>query len=239
MIIPSPELRLLEVRKLKASREISIGEFLRKATGLHAILLSGFDYNRWDRSFLLNLPRCIQKIELYRTSHLEYNDAQDLSEWQEEHGEKYFRDLIDLRLTSASPRVRSPDKLSQLISTILKGPQSAVSPEFTRLSVEAPLLSTGSLEALIAHLHPSHIKSLSIEDNQAFGDVHASLIAKSLESVRILGLRKTKVTGVGVKALVEHLPDLHQLNLDECSSVGTDAVEWARQMGIAVSFKFV
>ena len=46
----------------------------------------------------------------------------------------------------------------------------------------------------------------------------------------------TPITGVAVKTFVEM--GVRRLNLDECESVSTDAVEWARGKGVDVSFRF-
>ena len=40
----------------------------------------------------------------------------------------------------------------------------------------------------------------------------------------------SKVTGVGVKALVQRLPALEFLDLDYCDRVSADAVEYARKV---------
>lgn len=43
-----------------------------------------------------------------------------------------------------------------------------------------------------------------------------------------------KLTGVGVKKLVQSLPRLAELNIDSCPDVGKDAVEWATRQGVKV-----
>lgn len=49
-----------------------------------------------------------------------------------------------------------------------------------------------------------------------------------------LALPGSKVTGVSVKALVQALPDLARLDLNECQSISADAIDWARRQGVKV-----
>ena len=75
--------------------------------------------------------------------------------------------------------------------------------------------------------------SLRIDDSVA------AMLAKRSHKLRSLDLRLTRVTGVGVKALVlKNGCKLERLGLNHCQSVGIDAVEWARKQGVDVSFTF-
>jgi len=55
-------------------------------------------------------------------------------------------------------------------------------------------------------------------------------------NVQNLDVSGTKITGVAVKAFVQL--GVKRLKMNECSEVGTDAVEWARGQGIDVEFNF-
>ena len=67
----------------------------------------------------------------------------------------------------------------------------------------------------------------------------ATILANRLHRLRFLDLGLTRVTGVGVKALVlKNGCKLERLGLNHCQSVGIDAVEWARAQGVDVSFTF-
>ena len=71
------------------------------------------------------------------------------------------------------------------------------------------------------------------------GDIPVGLLAEKAHNLTYLDLGRTVVTGVGVKALVTNLKDtLQYLNLDSCTSTSIDAVEFARSIGITVSFNF-
>ena len=64
-------------------------------------------------------------------------------------------------------------------------------------------------------------------------------LSTNLPVLKILHLKHTMVTGVGVKAVVTNLQGtLEWLYLDECSNLAFDAVDWARNKGIKVSFTF-
>ena len=67
----------------------------------------------------------------------------------------------------------------------------------------------------------------------------AEKLALHLPSLTTLDLSHTRVTGIGVKALVEKPGSkLKLLNLNHCRDVGRDAVEYARSRGINVSHRF-
>ena len=75
--------------------------------------------------------------------------------------------------------------------------------------------------------------------NTAVTDNIAALIAKSLPRLRTLDVGFTKITGVGVKALVLKPGEMLQhLNLQHCISVSIDAVDYARSKGVDTQFSF-
>ena len=75
--------------------------------------------------------------------------------------------------------------------------------------------------------------------NIGHDDGVAIAVAHNLPNLKFLDLGRTKVTGVGVKALVTELNGkLEWLGLDECMYTSFDAVELARSMGIKVSYRF-
>lgn len=60
----------------------------------------------------------------------------------------------------------------------------------------------------------------------------------ALTSLHTVNLSRTSVTGAGVKLLVDHLPALTTLLIDQCSSITSrDIVTYAEKKGINVSFK--
>lgn len=69
--------------------------------------------------------------------------------------------------------------------------------------------------------------------------IHTSqltLLAGALKQLVQLSIQASKVTGVGVKKLVQGLPRLARLDISDCQDVGHDAVEWARKQRVKVGF---
>ena len=70
-------------------------------------------------------------------------------------------------------------------------------------------------------------------------DEVAIAIAENCPVLKRLSLAYTKVSGVGVKAIVTALEGkLEYINLDGCKNTAYDAVEWARSKGVRVAFSF-
>ena len=76
-------------------------------------------------------------------------------------------------------------------------------------------------------------------NNCLVDDELAIAIAENCPVLRRLSLANTKVSGVGVKAVVTALEGkLEYLNLDGCKNTAYDAVEWARSKNVRVAFSF-
>lgn len=99
-------------------------------------------------------------------------------------------------------------------------------------------LSTANLEELITHHYFEAVEDLVLKSCNV-DDKIAMLIARNVPHLKKLDLANTKITGVGVKALVVGLEGkLEHLCLDGCHSTGIDAVELARKKGVKVAFGF-
>jgi hypothetical protein len=73
----------------------------------------------------------------------------------------------------------------------------------------------------------------------AFKDDTALLLAAASTDLIHVDLSSTKVTGVGVKALVQKPGcKLQTLKVNNCQAIGKDAVEFARDSGVDVEFIF-
>ena len=82
------------------------------------------------------------------------------------------------------------------------------------------------------------VEELKLNDADA-DDELAIAIAKNCPALKRLSLADTRVSGVGVKAIVTALEGkLEYLNLDGCKDTSIDAVEWARSKGVRVAFSF-
>ena len=75
--------------------------------------------------------------------------------------------------------------------------------------------------------------------NTHVDDTLAKLLALHLPKLTALDVAFTKISGVGVKALCLKDGDgLERLNLQHCTGVSVDAVEWARARGVDVQYSF-
>lgn len=91
------------------------------------------------------------------------------------------------------------------------------------VSADAEFPASKQVEELsIALLHLNDERALSIVDLYPI--------------LRKLDVSGTNITGVAVKEFVKR--GITSLKLDECSETSPDAVEWARGMGIEVSYNF-
>ena len=93
--------------------------------------------------------------------------------------------------------------------------------------------------SLLVDGHLSELSELSLTNGDVT-DTLAVLIAKHCPKLqRFEASYNSKLTGVGVKALVlKEGATLRSLDLVHCSGVSADAVEWARDKGVEVRFSF-
>lgn len=99
-------------------------------------------------------------------------------------------------------------------------------------------LSSANLKELITHGYLEGIEDLVLKSCNIDDEI-AMFIARNLPRLKNLDLACTKITGVGVKALVVGLEGkLEHLCLDGCHSTSIDAVELARALGVKVAFGF-
>lgn len=89
------------------------------------------------------------------------------------------------------------------------------------------------LDGFLKNVNQLSLAGLPVDDECA------ELLANNLHHLKFLDLASTRVTGVGVKALVLRPSDkLERLNLMLCSLVSIDAVAFARSHGIQTSYGF-
>lgn len=73
----------------------------------------------------------------------------------------------------------------------------------------------------------------------SIGDATVELVASSCPHLAIAGFGSTRITGVGIKALVTKLrPTLQRLYVSHCPELSPDAVVWARSQKIIVDYNF-
>lgn len=185
--------------------------------------------------FLMGLPRSIMVMDIEQ---LTFDRArapagsQNLIDWQETEGESYFYCLSDLRLSGSG--IFSLPAAQALLSN--QESSTAIPSKLSSLTVNSMMITGGEVNCLISEPRLEHITSLGLGSCQMVDDSNAMMIAKTTKRLRKLDLSRTQVSGVGVRVVVEGLPDLHSLNLNGCVQVSGDAVDWARSKGLSVDY---
>ena len=99
-------------------------------------------------------------------------------------------------------------------------------------------LSNANIKEIITQNYLEGIENLVLKSCNVDDEI-AALMARNLPRLQKLDVSSSKITGVGVKALVERLKGkLQHLCLDGCHSTNIDAVKLAREMGVIVAYGF-
>lgn len=99
-------------------------------------------------------------------------------------------------------------------------------------------LGAKDIRSLIEAGHLSNVVRLMLQDC-AVDDTTAELIATKLQHLKSIDLRSTKITGVGVKALVlKPHTKLERLVLTNCNAVSRDALDLVMAHGIRLDYGF-
>ena len=99
-------------------------------------------------------------------------------------------------------------------------------------------LSNANIKEIITQNYLEGIENLVLKSCNVDDEI-ATLMARNLPRLQKLDVSNSKITGVGVKALVDGLKGkLEHLCLDGCYSTNIDAVKLAREMGVNVAYGF-
>ena len=99
-------------------------------------------------------------------------------------------------------------------------------------------LSSANIKEIITQNYLEGIEDLVLKSCNVDDEI-AILMARNLPRLQKLDVANSKITGVGVKALVVGLEGkLEHLCLDGCDSTNIDAVKLARGMGVKVAYGF-
>ena len=99
-------------------------------------------------------------------------------------------------------------------------------------------LSNANIKEIITQNYLEGIEDLVLNSSNVDDEI-AILLARNLPRLQKLDVANSKITGVGVKALVVGLQGkLEHLCLDGCYSTNIDAVMLAREMGVKVAYGF-
>lgn len=82
----------------------------------------------------------------------------------------------------------------------------------------------------------SDLRELSIPQARNVDEHWVPIMVEHMLNLESIDLESTDVTGYGIKLLVQSLPRLRTLRLNNCMSLSGDALQWARAQGIVVSY---
>lgn len=102
--------------------------------------------------------------------------------------------------------------------------------------LDGPTTEVEMINNFVGFSRLHRLKSLSLTESDRFSDDLVIAIASNFKDLQTLDLSSTRITGVGVRALVEGLKDLKTINVSGCQSLGSDAVAWARLRGVQVVY---
>lgn len=239
LITPTSNLQNLEVFHPSSDGSIDLTQFLSMTPNLQTIRTGRnceCDPSN-DGWFFGLLPRSIKAIDIFDTEFLATGpdgaeSYREVHDWQQQNGETYFHSLLSLQVSESGQL--DVDNVNALL--LMENSSESPPSYLERLAIRAPQVSPEGLTSILQQQRLTRLKSLDLSFCQDCVDANADVVAASMKHLRKLDLSRTKVTGVGIKALVDGLPDLHHLTLKECGKVGNDAVEWARKKGLVVPF---
>lgn len=105
------------------------------------------------------------------------------------------------------------------------------------LKLDTLLLDPPHIVELLSHSRLKELQHLGLVDCPAINDQVAAVIAEHGKRLKTLQIPHSKITGVGLKKLVLACPSLAAIDLNGCRDVSMDAVDWAREQGLSVTWK--
>jgi hypothetical protein len=88
-------------------------------------------------------------------------------------------------------------------------------------------------DSIFVHPRLFKVETLSIQSHQLHDD-GLEKIAKNFNKLRSVRFADAKITGAGIKVLVLGQTQLQWLVLENCASISSDAITWAKDQGVKV-----
>ena len=104
------------------------------------------------------------------------------------------------------------------------------------LTIHGSTLNCRSISETLKHPRLSELEQLHLPRLATCGDEDIAAIMDSLPKLKSLDVSETNITGVGVKTAIKP-GHLVELIVNDCSKIGLDAIEWARQQGVSVRYR--
>ena len=223
---------------------IALDDLLTKILGIHTLSVQGWcvpptfhiqrlDFSKHHQLQHLDISRLVAILPPHLPSTIRALSMADCNRFPRILGLS-FTDFVLPQMIRLSLAGWSELSLVELQACLISNKGKA-----THLDIGGCIaLSRDNLEELITQGYLEGVEDLVLK-SCIIDDKIAMLIPKNLPRLKNLDLARTKITGVGVKALVMGLEGkLEHLCLDGCHSTSIDAVELARAMGVKVAFGF-
>ncbi|KAI9706062.1 MAG: hypothetical protein M1836_005468 [Candelina mexicana] len=188
--------------------------------------LEALDISGLETAVFPKLPPTLQTLNLSRIFSLNLNCVESQNNIHELHlsslRDLSFDDAITLRLRT--------------LERILEGSRTTLQ----RLTLNDCVQVTGAFwSEFVSHISMENIIELQLRGTK-ITDHELSYFVDGKHKIRRLDLSKTSVTGVGIKRLTTDAqrPRLEWLGVNNCSSLGSDAVDLAWSKGIEVEYRF-
>ena len=215
----APNLRELSLQSWRDYGSGSIVYDFSVLTHLEVLDLAGFNMSHFPR-----IPASLRSLDLTEC----YSINCDTQVSQVNIKDTNLQDLHSLSLSPGKWPISYEN-----LQTLLR-PSKSLLKKFSYLCCAME----DNISSLIQEGYLVEVTELNLHYS-SINDKIAELIAENLPRLKILDLAATSITGVGVKALVLKLGDrLEKLNLMHCTSVSSDAVDFARAKGVHVTYSF-
>jgi hypothetical protein len=104
------------------------------------------------------------------------------------------------------------------------------------LQLTIPLWTKELVSTILCHPRLQELSHLALLDCREIDDEVATMIAAQGKKLKSLRLPSSRITGVGLKALVTACPSLAYINVDSCQAISLDAVQWAKGQGVTIAW---
>lgn len=116
-------------------------------------------------------------------------------------------------------------------------PERSVVSRLHTLKLSGLLWDTPLFSELLSHPRLNDLQHLGLIDARGINDRIAAVIADIGKGLRTLLIPNSRITGAGLKELVLSCPNLGTIDLNGCTDVSVDAIDWAREQGVSVTWK--
>lgn len=152
-------------------------------------------------------------------------------------GTQTIKDVPNLTLLQSVILHEQNDlSLQQVIRVFEVASRDGYASQLETLQLDTPLWSKDDVLSVLSQPRLQELTHLALLHCRAIDDEVASTIAAQGKKLKSLRLPSSRITGVGLKALVQVCPSLAYINVDSCQAISLDAVEWAKRQGVTIAW---